>query len=112
DALGGMSVGVGVDHPSKRGTKLRAASFGDTGKDCRGFGLRVKNIAGMLAALLTQADVDGRERQRAGFHDAAGGVAEHHTHAAKQAPVSDRTEVDEESRRWMPGDEAVGAIDE
>ena len=64
--------------------------------DGSGLSGRVEHVAGAFAALLAHADVDHGQRERGGFHDAAGGVADQRIDLAEKAPVGDGVEVDED----------------
>ena len=99
DGDGGGSVAVGV-RPCRaetlRNSGLRACAM--AARIARGFGRRVDDVAGALAALLAHADVDHRQSKGGSFHDAAGGVADERVGLAEKAPVGNGVEIDEDVR--------------
>lgn len=112
DGVRGCAVAVGVFHAVECGGEVRRECAAECVEDELSVRWCVEDIAGALAALLAHAYVDDREGEGCGFHDSAGGVADHGVYLAEEAPVGDWVEVGEEVSIWPGGGEGLGALDE
>lgn len=78
-------------------TELVARRALKRGGDRLRFGRDVDHVGGALAALLTAADIHGRDRDRSRLHDSAGAVAHDGGDVMQQPPVHRGLEVHDEA---------------
>ena len=88
-----MAISVRVDHPFQRLAKFMATGYVKVLKNGIRIWSCIEHVAGPFSSLLSQSDVYRRQRERSGFHDAAAGIADEHSHLPEEAPVDQGAEV-------------------